>query len=768
MSDNQKIKRSKSNVVQLRAPREPPNFQRALRWWRTFAHKRNMVVASPCRLIGAERTFVGDSDDVTFGPKDYKLISSDLLFDRDGVYMTKKERAELKEIADDLIEMGDSDIAECWTSPDSPLEQSDDEVARWHLMLDEKRCAGIVTRIGAGKDKRYILWLWNGGWYQMYGAPHYDLPMFGLPGLRLAEGKPVMIHEGPKSWKGAERAANLLAIDPETMMHSRLGNWMDVFNHVGWHGSDIGMEWTDWSPLRGKKVVVWPDMDNPGVQNARMLARKISQMGEVVEYVQWSDGDIKQNPRWDWGDEPCPFIANITRTQILDRIKTVESPFDAGGNILAEWCTRSFVDSVNGEVYQKSSGYQPIPLGSMNTEYGPNSARKIVNSVANPFVGRTFTPKFMYGRMPDGRINICPPSIRSHLVARPLSRELYEELRNGWLKNMIPDVKQRKHLLRRAAWAVARGDVRPDHMVILQGNSGIGKSVFLDLLVDVAGRDRAGAVFPDSIFKSFNDSIKDKVVACIHEIHSDDMTRKQNAGRMKELVGNSHITIREKYRNDETRENVIHWFGATNERVPFSLERGNDRFYFVRCAHPETIRGRNRMRKFFTKWVPIMQDPYFIDLLYAAAKHLVGTFTPQGIQVVTGRARRQKVWRDLEIASLRPWEQKLRMTLSDIEDQEADGKQPAVFYGMEVARYVNKEYKNVGIDDIVAKMKDFGYCTLRSAAGANYRRRHGKSDRRPVWCHQHDLQLLQSRYNFADLLIRGLYAETGPVDGGSS
>jgi hypothetical protein len=302
-------------------------------------------------------------------------------------------------------------------------------------------------------------------------------------------------------------------------------------------------------------------------------------------------------------------------------------------------------------------------------------------------------------------------------------------------------------------------------MIILQGKSGIGKSVLMDLICRVAGEDRAGAVYPDSIFKSFNDSIKDKCLVCIHEIHSDDITRKQNASRLKELVGNAHITVREKYRSDQLKENVIHWFGATNERIPFALENGNDRFYFIRCS--EAV-DKVKMRRFFKVWLDRFKDQIFLDSLYAAAKWICAGMTAAGRDRIVGRARRQTIWSRMETASLRPWEQFLRDELLAIYDMELEEKDredhPPVFMADEIILVVRREFPRIGPDDVRMKMNELGYRRLSRKSGGPVQARDRNGKRHVVWCRIADLDILMNRADGTPIKARSTLGLQKTVD----
>lgn len=51
---------------------------------------------------------------------------------------------------------------------------------------------------------------------------------------------------------------------------------------VSWAGGTEGVKHTDWSPLKGRGVIVWPDADAPGVGTADNLAGILSDQGCTV------------------------------------------------------------------------------------------------------------------------------------------------------------------------------------------------------------------------------------------------------------------------------------------------------------------------------------------------------------------------------------------------------------------------------------------------------------------------------------------------------
>jgi hypothetical protein len=534
------------------------------------------------------------------------------------------------------------------------------------------------------------------------------------------------------------------------------------------------MEWTDWSPLRGRRVLIWPDCDEAGIQNARKLAKRLALMGGIIEYVNWSVEDIRRYPGWDWADDGG--FSDIGEGEIRARTMLVESPVGPDGRISSEWARRSFLDPRRLEVYQVSDGYQATPLNALATDKGKAFRADLVASSINEFKGLDYRPGIPMGRMADGRINTCPPTARDALVPRPFNRAMYRELRNVWLRHMIPDRRERKHLIKRAAWAVARPDRTPQHIVVMQGDSGIGKSVMLDLIVAVSGR--GVSLFPNSIFTTFNNLIARRSVVAVHEIHAPHERQKEIAGKLKELIANSTIEIEEKNRPKISVTNVIHWFAATNEKNPFALEHGNDRFYFVKCGNPP---DPVRMRRFFRKWVPIFKQEAFLDELNAGAKWLVEGFSKTTQQEMQGRALPQSVWARMTRESMKPWEKFLLRKLEELTAPEfamtEDGQQvlddkgqpvlekedhPVAFSADNLERLVLKHHpRGVGLPfELRPKMNEFGYFLLRRPNGTHVAQRVGKDQKTNVWCRKADADKWVARWResggYGKLTLRNL------------
>lgn len=56
---------------------------------------------------------------------------------------------------------------------------------------------------------------------------------------------------------------------------------------VSWSGGTFGVDHTDWSPLAGRSVVIWPDADKPGLGTGEKIARLLSGLGCAVKIMRF-------------------------------------------------------------------------------------------------------------------------------------------------------------------------------------------------------------------------------------------------------------------------------------------------------------------------------------------------------------------------------------------------------------------------------------------------------------------------------------------------
>jgi hypothetical protein len=128
---------------------------------------------------------------------------------------------------------------------------------------------------GTRASKTFRPWCYrNNKWVP--GAP--DLrPLYHLP--IIATSPTVVLVEG----EGCADALHSIGIVATSAMQ----------------GANAPIEKTDWSPLSGKAVTIWPDNDEPGTTYARNVAAKLVSIGCKVRVV---PPPVGRPPKWDAGD----------------------------------------------------------------------------------------------------------------------------------------------------------------------------------------------------------------------------------------------------------------------------------------------------------------------------------------------------------------------------------------------------------------------------------------------------------------------------------
>lgn len=140
--------------------------------------------------------------------------------------------------------------------------------SRWRYTDAAGRILGFVDRYDPPDSEKvfrpliYALPAGGGAakWrWESWPAPR---PLYGLQQLAERPDAPVVVCEGEKS---ADAAGALL---PTMAM-------------IASSNGSKGAGKTDWSPLRGRRVIIWPDADTPGLEYAKAVAELAAAAGAV-------------------------------------------------------------------------------------------------------------------------------------------------------------------------------------------------------------------------------------------------------------------------------------------------------------------------------------------------------------------------------------------------------------------------------------------------------------------------------------------------------
>lgn len=122
----------------------------------------------------------------------------------------------------------------------------------WEYKSATGATLGYICRYDKGDKKTYRPYTcWSDGWkFKAFPTPR---PLYNLD--KIAGASKILVVEGEKT----AEAATLL-----------LPDWVVTT----WQGGASSVAQTDWTPLKGKEVWVWPDADEPGRTAASAILRK--------------------------------------------------------------------------------------------------------------------------------------------------------------------------------------------------------------------------------------------------------------------------------------------------------------------------------------------------------------------------------------------------------------------------------------------------------------------------------------------------------------
>lgn len=154
----------------------------------------------------------------------------------------------------------------------------------WFYRNGEGRLLFCVARYDIDGDKQFIPWSWCAGRWIAKGwaAPR---PLYGLDRLSRMVGKPVLICEGEKAADAAQKIVG------------------DVYAVISWPNGSKAAGKCDWSPVHGRRVLLWPDADLPGRKAAQEIALLLQPHCPEVKMLEPEEGDgDEKHDGWDAAD----------------------------------------------------------------------------------------------------------------------------------------------------------------------------------------------------------------------------------------------------------------------------------------------------------------------------------------------------------------------------------------------------------------------------------------------------------------------------------
>jgi putative DNA primase/helicase len=474
--------------------------------------------------------------------------------------------------------------------------------------------AFVVARYDlAANEKQFRPFTWRAGRWHAKGYPE-PRPLYGAAQLAAQPQAPVLVVEG-------EKCADIAALT------------LKKYVCLTWSGGAQAVKKTDWAPLAGRDVIIWPDADEPGAQAAANVAERIAGIAERVRVIQpngqtdgWDIADAVAEG-WDaktiakWASE---HIRVVTAT--MSEPTPVAAPKDAAesSDFRPEGSEVATTEPATSEpsamvVWQ----HLPLDKNDKGVPHATLANASVVFQLHEAFRGKIWLDSFrgriyhtLHGPAPRAwtdlesrqvtawmQQNLHLPKMTLSLVQDAVMHAAECNQRNSlieWLDSLewdgVPrlddwladtlEVERSEYTTAVARnWPismVARAFVpgcQVDHMTVLEGHMGRGKSKFLEIL---------GGEWYKALPMAFGDKDFLQAIQGAWLIEIPDMTgfsRREH----------SHVLATITIRTDEYRKSYgrfseayprVAVFAATSETDDYLQDtRGRRRYWPLRCGH---------------------------------------------------------------------------------------------------------------------------------------------------------------------------------------
>ena len=460
-----------------------------------------------------------------------------------------------------------------------------------------------VARYETASGKQLCPWSWMGGRWAAKGWPE-PRPLYGLEVLKAMPEAPVVIVEGEKAADAARKI---------------IGTKYAV---ITWPNGSNAVDKADWSPLKDRSVLIWPDADEPGILAARKIAgipgyKSVKIISTEGHPEKWDAADAAAEG-WDFRKfvewvkprmQPVAVSVTTSEDPAEPVSQTVQAIVEDCG-LLAGRDGRPICNLNN--IIRVFDGYPPL--------------QGIVWS--DTFHKRIFTT-WKTGEKREWRDvdtldltnflqeNLGMTKLSDDVVFKSICLYADQHRRNepkDWMESLVWDKTSRISSFfsdcmgaRDSAYTKAaatnfwigmvariyRPGCQLDNMVILEGSQGIGKT---KALRTICGDWYATAT--ESIQnKDFFMALSGKMIVEIAEL---DAFGKADITRIKQVISTPVDRYRSSYaRTSEDNPRMSIFVGTTNEDCYLKDNTGARRFWPVRCGNLDLERiSRDREQMF--------------------------------------------------------------------------------------------------------------------------------------------------------------------------
>ena len=194
---------------------------------------------------------------------------------------------------------------------DAPVDDLGPATAKWDYLDAAGALIAVVYRHDPpGRKKEFRPWDVK----RRKMAPPDPRPLYNQPGLIAAS--QVVLVEGEKCAQALINAG--------------------VAATTAMHGANAPVDKTDWSPLAGKAVLIWPDKDKPGWDYADRASQAVLTAGAASCHILYPPTDRPEG--WDAADaldqgfDVADFIANGPRMAVHSPSDDIDAPQDSAAD----------------------------------------------------------------------------------------------------------------------------------------------------------------------------------------------------------------------------------------------------------------------------------------------------------------------------------------------------------------------------------------------------------------------------------------------------
>jgi len=502
-------------------------------------------------------------------------------------------------------------------------------VATWPYRDSAGKPIFYVARYDTPTGKEFSPWAWSasvGRWVQK-GFPS-PRPLYGLELLAERPDAAVLLVEGEKAADAARKIAG------------------HVYVVVTWPNGAKAWDKADWAPLHGRKILIWPDADKPGLEAIKAIGRILSPHCPELKLIDtngqpegWDAADaVADGWTWpsfrDWAKPRASVFAQATA--VVER----------GGNTLAAAQANVHVTVNTGDDQDSSPSlyalYDQLALASNNngTPYiNVDNAMRVIDRHQD-LTGRiwydVFHRKYFttwggpFREWGDKDSIALAEFMQREIGLHKMSDDIvykavilygHRNSKNApldWMSTLTWDGKERiepffidcfgaedtpyTRAVGRNFWIsmVARihePGCKVDNMVVLEGAQGTFKSTALDII----GRSWYAEAHESVTNKDFFMVLHGKMIIEIAEL---DSFSRAEVTRIKQVITCRTDRYRAPYgRVAEDHPRMSIFVGTTNETNYLRDSTGGRRFWPIKCRDINKEMIRTDREQFFAEAV---------------------------------------------------------------------------------------------------------------------------------------------------------------------